>query len=104
MSKNLTSQVRGVHEALKAMANGDLSNKVTVDGCGEMDDLKCTVNGMVDKLYSFTNDLLSGLYDYGREGELGRQMRDHGMVGRWKEIGDEFDVRPIFVLRDGACS
>ncbi|MFD8142130.1 HAMP domain-containing protein, partial [Streptomyces sp. NPDC059708] len=85
---NLTGQVRNIAQVTTAVANGDLSQKVTVDVSGEMLQLKNTVNTMVDQLSSFADQVTRMARDVGTEGRLGGQARVEGVSGTWKELTD----------------
>jgi len=86
--QNLTGQVRNIAQVTTAVANGDLSQKVTVDVSGEMLQLKNTVNTMVDQLSSFADQVTRVARDVGTEGRLGGQARVDGVAGTWKELTD----------------
>ncbi|MFJ6728368.1 MULTISPECIES: HAMP domain-containing protein [unclassified Streptomyces] len=86
--RNLTGQVRNIAQVTTAVANGDLSQKVTVDVSGEMAQLKNTVNTMVDQLSSFADQVTRMARDVGTEGRLGGQARVDGVSGTWKELTD----------------
>ncbi|GGV78400.1 histidine kinase [Streptomyces thermoviolaceus subsp. apingens] len=86
--RNLTGQVRNIAQVTTAVANGDLSQKVTVDVSGEMLQLKNTVNTMVDQLSSFADQVIRISRDVGTEGRLGGQARVDGVSGTWKELTD----------------
>ncbi|NEB34496.1 HAMP domain-containing protein [Streptomyces sp. SID14446] len=86
--QNLTGQVRNIAQVTTAVANGDLSQKVTVDVSGEMLELKNTVNTMVDQLSSFADQVTRMARDVGTEGRLGGQARVDGVSGTWKELTD----------------
>ncbi|MER5468529.1 HAMP domain-containing protein [Streptomyces sp. NPDC002935] len=86
--QNLTGQVRNIAQVTTAVANGDLSQKVTVDVSGEMLQLKNTVNTMVDQLSSFADQVTRMARDVGTEGRLGGQARVDGVSGTWKELTD----------------
>ncbi|WP_455409976.1 HAMP domain-containing protein [Streptomyces hiroshimensis] len=86
--RNLTGQVRNIAQVTTAVANGDLSQKVTIDVSGEMLQLKNTVNTMVDQLSSFADQLTRMARDVGTEGRLGGQARVDGVGGTWKELTD----------------
>ncbi|MGR8007869.1 HAMP domain-containing protein [Streptomyces hypolithicus] len=86
--RNLTGQVRNIAQVTTAVANGDLSQKVTVDVSGEMLELKNTVNTMVDQLSSFADQVTQMARDVGTEGQLGGQARVDGVSGTWKELTD----------------
>ncbi|KUN75520.1 histidine kinase [Streptomyces griseoruber] len=86
--RNLTGQVRNIAQVTTAVANGDLSQKVTVDVSGEMLQLKNTVNTMVDQLSSFADQVTRMARDVGTEGRLGGQARVDGVSGTWRELTD----------------
>ncbi|WP_093663374.1 HAMP domain-containing protein [Streptomyces radiopugnans] len=86
--RNLTAQVRDIAQVTTAVANGDLSQKVTVDVSGEMLQLKNTVNTMVDQLSSFAEQVTRMARDVGTEGRLGGQARVDGVSGTWKDLTD----------------
>ncbi|MGW1259616.1 HAMP domain-containing protein [Streptomyces sp. NPDC002513] len=86
--RNLTGQVRNIAQVTTAVANGDLSQKVTVDVSGEMLQLKNTVNTMVDQLSSFADQVTRMARDVGTEGRLGGQAVVPGVSGTWKELTD----------------
>ncbi len=72
MAGNLTAQVRNIAAVTTAVANGDLSKKITVDVKGEILELKNTVNTMVDQLSSFAAEVTRVAREVGTEGKLGR--------------------------------
>ncbi|MFH8518943.1 HAMP domain-containing protein [Streptomyces gelaticus] len=86
--RNLTGQVRDIAQVTTAVANGDLTQKVTVDVAGEMLELKNTVNTMVAQLSSFADQVTGMARDVGTEGRLGGQARVDGVSGTWKELTD----------------
>ncbi|MGW8377344.1 HAMP domain-containing protein [Streptomyces sp. ODS28] len=86
--RNLTGQVRNIAQVTTAVANGDLSQKVTVDVSGEMLQLKNTVNTMVDQLSSFAEQVTRMAREVGTEGRLGNQARVDGVSGTWKDLTD----------------
>ncbi|MES5818298.1 HAMP domain-containing protein [Streptomyces sp. RG80] len=86
--RNLTGQVRNIAQVTTAVANGDLSQKVTVDVSGEMLQLKNTVNTMVDQLSAFADQVTRMARDVGTEGRLGGQAVVPGVSGTWKELTD----------------
>ena len=88
MAGNLTSQVRNIAEVTKAVANGDLSKKITVDVKGEILELKNTVNTMVDQLSSFAAEVTRVAREVGTEGKLGGQAQVKGVSGTWKDLTD----------------
>ncbi len=88
MAGNLTAQVRNIAEVTTAVANGDLSRKITVDVQGEILELKNTVNTMVDQLGSFASEVTRVAREVGTEGELGGQAEVKGVAGVWKDLTD----------------
>ncbi|HEY9155911.1 MAG TPA: HAMP domain-containing protein, partial [Opitutaceae bacterium] len=88
MAGNLTSQVRNIADVTKAVANGDLSKKITVDVKGEILELKNTVNTMVDQLSSFAAEVTRVAREVGTEGKLGGQADVRGVSGTWKDLTD----------------
>ncbi|MEH2460692.1 HAMP domain-containing protein [Nostoc sp.] len=88
MAGNLTGQVRNIAEVTKAVANGDLSKKITVDARGEILDLKNTTNTMVDQLSSFASEVTRVAREVGTEGKLGGQAQVQGVAGTWKDLTD----------------
>ncbi|CAL9308914.1 Sensor histidine kinase RcsC [Streptomyces sp. SudanB25_2051] len=86
--RNLTGQVRDIAQVTTAVANGDLTQKVTVDVAGEMLELKNTVNTMVAQLSAFADQVTRMARDVGTEGRLGGQARVPGVSGTWKELTD----------------
>jgi HAMP domain-containing protein/signal transduction histidine kinase/CheY-like chemotaxis protein len=88
MAGNLTAQVRNIAQVTTAVANGDLSKKVTVDVKGEILELKNTVNTMVDQLGSFASEVTRVAREVGTEGKLGGQADVKGVAGTWKDLTD----------------
>ncbi|AFY46865.1 signal transduction histidine kinase [Nostoc sp. PCC 7524] len=88
MAGNLTAQVRNIAEVTKAVANGDLSKKITVDVKGEILELKNTINTMVDQLSSFASEVTRVAREVGTEGKLGGQAQVQGVAGTWKDLTD----------------
>jgi HAMP domain-containing protein/CheY-like chemotaxis protein/GAF domain-containing protein len=88
MAGNLTSQVRNIAEVTTAVANGDLSKKITVDVRGEILELKNTINTMVDQLNSFASEVTRVAREVGTEGKLGGQAEVKGVAGTWKDLTD----------------
>ncbi|MBW4460146.1 MAG: HAMP domain-containing protein [Nodosilinea sp. WJT8-NPBG4] len=88
MAGNLTAQVRNIAEVTTAVANGDLSKKITVDVKGEILDLKSTINTMVDQLNSFASEVTRVAREVGAEGKLGGQAEVRGVAGTWKDLTD----------------
>ena len=88
MAGNLTGQVRNIAEVTTAVANGDLSKKITVDVKGEILELKVTINTMVDQLSSFASEVTRVAREVGTEGRLGGQAQVIGVAGTWKDLTD----------------
>ena len=88
MASNLTAQVRNIATVTTAVANGDLTKKITVDVKGELLELKNTVNVMVDQLRSFASEVTRVAREVGSEGVLGGQARVQGVSGTWKDLTD----------------
>ena len=86
MASNLTSQVRNIAQVTTAVAEGDLSQKVTVDVKGEIAELKGTVNTMVDQLSSFADEVTRVAREVGTEGMLGGQAEVKGVSGTWRDL------------------
>ena len=92
MAGNLTSQVRNIADVTKAVADGDLSKKITVDVKGEILELKNTVNTMVDQLISFAAEVTRVAREVGTEGKLGGQANVQGVAGTWKDLTDTVNL------------
>ena len=88
MAGNLTAQVRNIAEVTTAVANGDLSRKITVDVRGEILELKNTINTMVDQLNAFASEVTRVAREVGTEGKLGGQAEVKGVAGTWKDLTD----------------
>jgi HAMP domain-containing protein/CheY-like chemotaxis protein/signal transduction histidine kinase len=88
MASNLTAQVRNIAEVSTAIANGDLSKKITVDVRGEILELKNTINTMVDQLNAFAGEVTRVAREVGTEGKLGGQAQVRGVAGTWKDLTD----------------
>jgi CheY-like chemotaxis protein/signal transduction histidine kinase/HAMP domain-containing protein len=88
MAGNLTGQVRNIAAVTTAVANGDLSKKITVDVKGEILELKNTINTMVDQLNSFASEVTRVAREVGTEGKLGGQAEVRGVAGTWKDLTD----------------
>src|SRR2546425_573352 len=88
MASNLTGQVRNIADVATAIANGDLSRKITVDVKGEIQELKNTINTMVDQLRSFASEVTRVAREVGTEGKLGGQADVRGVAGTWKDLTD----------------
>src|SRR5207237_738121 len=85
MAANLTNQVRNIAEVTTAVANGDLSKKITAEALGEILELKNTINTMVDQLRSFASEVTRVAREVGTEGRLGGQAEVAGVGGTWKD-------------------
>ncbi len=92
MAANLTGQVRNIAEVTTAVANGDLSRKITVDVKGEVLELKNTINTMVDQLNSFASEVTRVAREVGTEGKLGGQAQVRGVTGAWKDLTDNVNL------------
>src|SRR5437868_4483188 len=88
MASNLTGQVRNIAEVSTAIANGDLSKKITVDVRGEILELKDTINTMVDQLNAFAGEVTRVAREVGTDGKLGGQALVRGVAGTWKDLTD----------------
>jgi len=88
MASNLTGQVRNIANVATAIANGDLSRKITVDVQGEILGLKNTINTMVDQLNAFASEVTRVAREVGTEGKLGGQAVVTGVAGTWKDLTD----------------
>ena len=88
LAGNLTAQVRNIAKVTTAVANGDLSQKITVDARGEIFELKNTINTMVDQLNSFAAEVTRVAKEVGTEGRLGGQAEVKGVSGTWKDLTD----------------
>src|SRR5205085_1574576 len=88
MASNLTGQVRNISEVTIAVANGDLSRKITVDVRGEILQLKEAINTMVDQLRSFASEVTRVAREVGTEGKLGGQAVAPRVPGTWKDLTD----------------
>ncbi|MFJ3808463.1 HAMP domain-containing protein [Streptomyces sp. NPDC090073] len=92
MAGNLTAQVRNVAQVATAVAQGDLSQKITVDARGEILELKSTINTMVDQLSGFADEVTRVAREVGTEGRLGGQAQVRGVAGTWKDLTDNVNV------------
>ncbi|KAJ2441630.1 histidine kinase osmosensor, partial [Coemansia sp. RSA 2440] len=88
MANNLTTQVRSISEVTKAVAHGDLTQKIDVNVQGEMLDLKTTINDMVDQLNTFSSEVSRVAKEVGTEGKLGGQANVPNVDGTWKDLTD----------------
>src|SRR4051812_49742679 len=92
MANNLTGQVRNIAEITIAVANGDLSKKITVDVRGEILQLKEAINTMVDQLRSFASEVTRVAREVGTDGKLGGQAIGPGVAGTWKDLTDSVNT------------
>jgi HAMP domain-containing protein len=92
MASNLTGQVRNIAEVTIAVANGDLSRKITVDVRGEILQLKEAINTMVEQLRSFASEVTRVAREVGTEGRLGVQAVVPGVAGTWKDLTDSVNA------------
>ena len=92
MASNLTAQVRNIADVTIAVANGDLSKKITVDVRGEILQLKEAINTMVDQLRSFASEVTRVASEVGTEGKLGGQALVPGVAGTWKDLTDSVNA------------
>ncbi len=92
MASNLTAQVRNIADVTIAVANGDLSKKITVDVRGEILQLKEAINTMVDQLRSFASEVTRVAREVGTEGKLGGQALVPGVAGTWKDLTDSVNA------------
>ncbi|KAA2247683.1 HAMP domain-containing protein, partial [Solihabitans fulvus] len=92
MADNLTSQVRNIASVAVSVAGGDLSQKITVEAKGEIAALAATINGMVDTLRAFANEVTRVAREVGTEGMLGGQARVANVGGTWKDLTDNVNV------------
>src|SRR6202522_4089581 len=92
MAANLTGQVRAIADVTTAVANGDLSKKITADVQGEILELKNTINTMVDQLGTFASEVTRVAREVGSEGRLGGQAEVKGVGGVWKDLTDNVNT------------
>src|SRR5204862_6287521 len=92
LASNLTNQVRNIALVTTAVANGDLSQKITVDVRGEVLELKDTINNMVEKLRIFADEVSRVAREVGTEGRLGGQASVPGVGGTWKDLTDNVNA------------
>ncbi len=92
LAGNLTTQVRNIALVTTAVANGDLSQKITVDARGEILELKSTVNTMVEQLRAFAAEVTRVAKEVGTEGKLGGQAEVKGVSGTWKDLTDNVNL------------
>jgi signal transduction histidine kinase/HAMP domain-containing protein/ActR/RegA family two-component response regulator len=92
LAGNLTNQVRNIALVTTAVANGDLSKKITVEAKGEILELKNTVNAMVDQLRGFASEVTRVAREVGTEGKLGGQAEVEGVSGTWKDLTENVNL------------
>ncbi len=92
LAGNLTSQVRNIALVTTAVANGDLSQKITVDAMGEILELKDTINAMVEQLRTFAREVTRVAREVGTEGKLGGQAKVPGVAGTWQDLTDNVNL------------
>src|SRR4029079_14932270 len=92
MASNLTVQLRDVSKVATANANGDMTQKITVDVKGEILQIKDVINKMVDQLNSFAAEVTRVAKEVGTEGKLGGQAEVRGVSGTWKDLTDNVNV------------
>jgi len=92
MASNLTAQVRNIADVTIAVANGNLSKKITVDVRGEILQLKETINTMVEQLRSFASEVTRMAREVGTDGKLGGQATVPGVAGIWKDLTDNVNL------------
>jgi signal transduction histidine kinase/HAMP domain-containing protein/ActR/RegA family two-component response regulator len=92
LARNLTDQVRGIATVTRAVAAGDLSQKITVDAQGEVAALKDTINRMVDQLSSLADEVTRVAREVGTQGRLGGQADVRGVSGIWKDLADNVNL------------
>ena len=92
MAANLTLQVRNIAEVATAVAQGDLTQKITVDAQGEILELKTTLNNMVDQLNGFSSEVTRVAKEVGTKGRLGGQAKVERVAGTWKELTDNVNT------------
>src|SRR5437773_2584482 len=88
LAGNLTGQVRNIAQVTTAVAEGDLSQKISVEAQGEVAELKDTINTMVDQLRAFADEVTRVAREVGTEGKLGGQAMVPGVAGTWKDLTD----------------
>ncbi len=92
MASNLTDQVRDIAQVTTAVAQGDLSRKITVEVRGEIAELKNTINTMVDQLSSFASEVTRVAREVGTEGTLGGQAVVEGVSGSWRDLTENVNT------------
>src|SRR5207302_821971 len=92
MAGNLTVQLRDMSKVATAIANGDLTQKITVDVKGEILQIKDVINKMVDQLNSFASEVTRVAREVGTEGKIGRASCREGVGGTWKDLTDNVNA------------
>ena len=92
LANNLTNQVRNIAQVTTGVAQGDLSQKITVEAAGEILELKNTINAMVDSLSTFAAEVTRVAKEVGTEGQLGGQAKVEGVTGTWKDLTDNVNT------------
>src|SRR5213079_3079302 len=92
MASNLTDQVRNISQVSKAVARGDLSQKITVEAKGEVAELADTLNEMTDTLAIFADQVTSVAREVGTDGKLGGQAEVPNVAGTWKDLTDSVNL------------
>ena len=102
LAGNLTTQVRNIAQVTTAVANGDLTKKITVDVQGEIAELKDTINTMVDQLSAFADEVTRVAREVGTEGKLGGQAQVEGVSGTWRGLTESVNGMALVAHRAGA--
>src|SRR5437764_13341107 len=92
MASNLTAQVRNIAQVATAVADGDLTQKITVEAKGEVAELAETINSMTDTLNTFAEQVIGVAREVGTEGKLGGQAEVPGAAGTCKDLTDSVNV------------
>jgi signal transduction histidine kinase/DNA-binding response OmpR family regulator/HAMP domain-containing protein len=92
MAENLTNQVRGIAQVVGAVAKGDLKRKVVFEAKGEIAAMADTINGMIDTLATFGDQVTNVAREVGIEGQLGGQARVPGAAGLWRDLTDNVNA------------
>src|SRR5207237_6443424 len=88
MANNLTNQVRGIAKVVREVAHGNLKRKLVLEAKGEIEQLADTINGMIDTLATFADQVTTVAREVGIEGKLGGQANVPGAAGTWKYLTD----------------
>jgi signal transduction histidine kinase/CheY-like chemotaxis protein/HAMP domain-containing protein len=92
MAANLTGQVRNIADVVTTVAMGDLKRKLTLDAKGEIAALADTINGMIETLATFADQVTNVAREVGIEGKLGGQARVPGAAGLWRDLTDNVNA------------